>query len=186
MKKPSEIVSRIDLSSHWRVSFGTGQPIVMSKLHSWADDEATRNFSGAATYEKSVELPNGTVSNGTRIQIDFGDGTPVPVEPITNGMQTWLDPPIREAAVIFVNGLRAGSLWAPPYRLDITRFLKPGRNDLKITVGNTALNYMAGHRLPDYKLLNLRYGERFQAQDMNKIKVLPSGIIGDPKLVISK
>ena len=186
MKKPSEIVSRIDLSSHWRVSFGSDQPTIMSRLHSWADDDATRNFSGAATYEKSVELPNGTVSNGTRIQIDFGDGTPVPVEPITNGMQTWLDPPIREAAVIFVNGLRAGSLWAPPYRLDITRFLKPGRNDLKITVGNTALNYMAGHRLPDYKLLNLRYGERFQAQDMNKIKVLPSGIIGDPKLVISK
>jgi hypothetical protein len=64
--------------------------------------------------------------------------------------------------------------------------LKPGGNDLKIVVGNTALNYMAGHRLPDYRLLNLRYGERFQAQDMNKIKVLPSGIVGSVKLISTK
>ena len=119
-------------------------------------------------------------------RLDFGDGTPLPVTPITNGMQTWYDPPIREAAIVYVNGQRAGSLWVPPYRLDVTRLLKTGPNELKIVVGNTALNYMAGHRLPDYKLLNLRYGERFQPQDMNKIQVLPSGIIGDPKLILTK
>jgi hypothetical protein len=49
-------------------------------------------------------------------------------------------------------------------------------------VGNTALNFMAGRKLPDYKLLNLRYGERFQAQDMDKIQPLPSGLIGSVRL----
>jgi hypothetical protein len=32
-------------------------------------------------------------------------------------------------------------------------------------------------------LLNLKYGERFQAQDLNNLMPLPSGILGDPKLV---
>jgi hypothetical protein len=186
MKKPGEVSSTIDLSSDWKVSFGAGLTETMSRLHSWADNEATRYFSGTASYEKSVDLPAGVLGGGKMVTLDFGDGTALPVKPITNGMQTWLDPPIREAAVIYVNGQRAGSLWSPPYQLDVTSFFRVGRNVLKIVVGNTALNYMAGHRLPDYKLLNLRYGERFQAQDMNKIQVLPSGIIGSPKLVSTK
>jgi hypothetical protein len=45
---------------------------------------------------------------------------------------------------------------------------------------------MAGHKLPDYRLLNLRYGERFQPQDMDKIQVLPSGLTGSIKLVSLK
>ena len=177
--------STIDLSSDWRVSFGESSTN-MEQLHSWADDDSTRYYSGTATYDRLVDLPAGFLASGKLVELDFGEGTPIPVSPITNGMQTWYDPPIREAAVVYVNGQRAGSLWAPPYRLDITRLLKSGENELKIIVGNTALNYMAGHRLPDYKLLNLRYGERFQAQDMNKVQVLPSGIIGSPKLISSK
>ena len=158
----------------------------MSTLHSWADDDATRYFSGTATYEKSIDVTNDFLGKGRSVVLDFGEGTPLPVSPITNGMQTWFDPPIREAAIIYINDQRAGSLWAPPYRLDVTSLLKAGRNTIKIIVGNTALNYMAGHRLPDYKLLNLRYGERFQPQDMNKIQVLPSGIIGSPRLTSMK
>jgi hypothetical protein len=45
---------------------------------------------------------------------------------------------------------------------------------------------MAGRKLPDYKLLNLRYGERFQAQDMDKVQVLPSGLVGSIKLLSLK
>ena len=28
-----------------------------------------------------------------------------------NGMQAWLDAPVREAAVVYINGQRAGSVW---------------------------------------------------------------------------
>jgi len=42
---------------------------------------------------------------------------------------------------------------------------------------------MAGHALPDYKLLNLRYGERFQPQDMDKVQPIPSGLIGRVTLI---
>jgi hypothetical protein len=42
---------------------------------------------------------------------------------------------------------------------------------------------MAGTPLPDYKELNAKFGERFQAQDMQDVKALPSGILGTVKLV---
>jgi hypothetical protein len=154
----------------------------MSKLHSWSDDDATKYFSGIASYEKSFDISNEFLRSGKVIALDLGESTELPVQTPRNGMQTYLDPPVREAAVIYVNGQRAGSLWCPPYRLDVTSLLRPGKNSLRIVVANTALNYMAGHKLPDYKLLNLRYGERFQAQDMDKIQPLPSGLIGSVRL----
>jgi hypothetical protein len=100
-----------------------------------------------------------------------------------NGMRTWLDGPIRDAAVVYINDKRAGSVWCPPYVLDVTNFMQAGRNKIRIEVANTAMNYMAGHSLPDYKLLNLRFGERFQPQDMDKIQPLPSGLLGPIQLV---
>jgi hypothetical protein len=74
-------------------------------------------------------------------------------------------------------------VWHPPYQLDVTKFLKAGKNEITITVGNLALNEMAGQALPNYKLLNGRYGERFQAQDMDQVQALPSGITGPVRLV---
>jgi hypothetical protein len=182
-----ETTSTLDLSSDWKVTFTdkatgtTSQPVSFGKLHSWTDDASTRFFSGTAEYQKSFDVPVDHKS----VILDFGDGEPLENLGSRNGMQTWFDPPIREAAVIYINGQRAGALWCPPYRIDITKLLRPGMNDIKIIVGNTALNYMSSRRLPDYKLLNLRYGERFQAQDMDKIQPVTSGLLGTVKLVFT-
>jgi hypothetical protein len=198
-REPStDIAPSIDLSSDWQVSFASADPAtkveqsakpvlpttVFEKLHSWTDDGITRFFSGVATYSKSFDLSADSLNKASSAVLDFGEGTALDVQPLRNGMQTWFDPPIREAAVIYINSQKAGSLWCPPYRLDIRRLLKVGRNDVRILVGNTALNYMAGRKLPDYKLLNLRYGERFQAQDMDKVQPISSGMIGAPKLIL--
>ena len=179
----SETASSIDLNSDWAVSVGSQTPVQMPKLQSWADDEATRYFSGTASYEKSVDISNEFLRSGKTIELDLGEPVELTVQPIRNGMRTWIEPPVREAAVIYVNGQRAGSLWCPPYRLDVTSLLRSGKNSIRIVVGNTALNYMAGHKLPDYKLLNLRYGERFQPQDMDKVQALPSGLTGSLRLL---
>lgn len=93
------------------------------------------------------------------------------------GTRAWLDPPVREAAVVYVNGVRAGSVWHPPYRLNIGPLLRPGKNELKIVVANTAINELAGRAAPDYRLLNSRYGERFTPQDTSHMEPLPSGIL---------
>ncbi len=110
--------------------------------------------------------------------LDFGKGTALPISNMANGMRAWLDPPVREAATVWVNGQMAGYIWSPPFRVNIAKFAKPGANRIRIVVANTAINELAGQAMPDYKLLNLRYGNRFQPQDMDNLKPLPSGITG--------
>lgn len=64
--------------------------------------------------------------------------------------------------------------------------LKAGKNDLRIVVGNTAINSLAGQSLPDYRLLNDRYGERFVPQGMKNLQPLPSGLLGGLRLKIGE
>lgn len=73
----------------------------------------------------------------------------------------------------------------PPYSIDLTKWLKPGTNELIIVVGNTAVNSLAGQTLPDYRLVNDRYGERFVPQDMDHRQPLPSGIVGRLQLRVT-
>jgi hypothetical protein len=174
----------IDLSSGWRVSFGeNSKPILMDPLRSWTEDENTRYFSGVAVYEKEIDVPVSILQLGVKLRLDFGEGQAIAPQLLKAGMQAWFDPPVREAAVVYVNDQRAGSVWCPPYSLDLKALLRRGQNKLRISVGNLALNYMGGHKLPDYRLLNLRYGERFQAQDMDKVKPVPAGLLGTIRLV---
>lgn len=180
---PVKVPAPIDLSTGWRITIGDRNPVITDHLQSWTENETTRYFSGAAIYEKQISLPGDLVQSGLAVQLDFGEGKPLAEQNLRSGMQAWFDPPIHEAAVVYVNGQRAGSLWCPPYALDVSSLLRPGDNKIRIVVANLALNYMAGRRLPDYRLLNLRYGERFQAQDMDKVEPIPSGLLGPIRLV---
>ena len=174
----------MDLSRDWRVLFGQqGKAVTMDRLQSWAENEETRYFSGEVTYEKEVTVPAAMLQSGCELHLDFGEGQPVTPQNLKAGMQAWLDAPIREAAVVYLNERRVGSIWCPPFAVNVTGLLTPGQNHLRIVVGNTALNYLAGRRLPDYKLLNLRYGVRFEAQDMDKVQVIPSGLLGPIRLL---
>jgi hypothetical protein len=101
-------------------------------------------------------------------------------------MRAMLDSPVREAAQVFVNGKRAGAVWRPPYTVDVTPYLAPGANRIEVRVANLALNVRAGQGLPDYRLLNVRYGERFKPQDTELVKPMPSGMLGPVKLMGEK
>ena len=99
-------------------------------------------------------------------------------------MRTWYDAPLRDAALVYVNGKLAGSVWHPPFTLQIgRRYLRAGNNELKIVVANTAINELAGRAPADYRLLWLRYGKRFAPQDMDHLEPLPSGILGPLRIV---
>ncbi|MEO5824013.1 MAG: glycosyl hydrolase [Vicinamibacteraceae bacterium] len=175
----------IDVRGPWTIAFPDTDlaPRTRDALASWDADDDTRFFSGVATYEAAVELP--ALPRGARVALDFGPGQALEATDRGPGMRTWLDAPVRDAAVIMVNGQRAGAVWCPPFRLDVTGFVRAGRNTLSIRVGNTGLNHMAGRPLPDYRLLNLRYGERFQPQGMELIKPLPSGLVGPVRVEIT-
>ena len=74
-------------------------------------------------------------------------------------------------------------MWCPPYSIEVTEFLARGSNRLRIAVANLAINEMAGRALPDYRLLNLRYGTRFEPQDMDQVQPVPAGLLGAIRLV---
>ena len=115
------------------------------------------------------------------------DGLPNPLvtrpEPRNFG---YYDAPIREAALVTINGQAAGALWHPPYRLDVTKFLKPGLNHIEIHAFNTALNAWSALPPHDYAPLIAKYGDRFQMQDLNKVEPISSGLLGDVRLVTAE
>jgi hypothetical protein len=179
----------VDLSKDWTVRFGPDYaPVRMADLRSWTDDPATRHFSGVATYEKTVTVPEALLKDGLRVALSLGQARTQdePAGRGGNGMRAMLEAPVREAAVVTVNGRRAGAVWCPPYRVDVTGLLKPGDNTFRIEVANLAVNYMSDferHPLPDYQALKAEYGDRFQPQGMNLIQPTTSGLLGPIQLV---
>jgi alpha-L-rhamnosidase len=174
----------IDLGHGWKVTFDkTGATETMQSLHSWTDDDAEKYYSGTATYTRTVEIPEDVIHDGGAV-LDFGKGTPISRTQLHQaGMRTWYDPPLRDAALVYVNGKLEGAVWDPPYQLDVAPLLRAGTNELKIVVANTAINELAGRAGPDYRLLNLRYGEKFTPQDMDHLEPQPSGILGPLRLI---
>jgi hypothetical protein len=152
----------------------------MDRLKSWTAEDGTKFFSGKATYEKSVAVPQALLRAGHPLYLDFGEGEPVTVEERRsgNGMRAMLESPVREAAQVYVNDNLAGSVWHPPYELNVTALLHAGNNSLRVVVANLALNELAKGPLPDYTALKAKYGDRFQPQDLQNLQPLAAGILG--------
>jgi hypothetical protein len=172
----------VEISDGWHVTFHDPEQhsFDMPVLTDWQQQDELHYYSGTATYTKKVP-----VDPGMTVVLDFGEGTPVakpnPLGP--HNMRAYLESPVREAAEVFLNGQLAGYIWHPPYCLDLTPFIQPGQNELKIVVGNSAINTLAGRSQPDYRLLYARYGTLFVPQDMDFLEPLPSGILGPVKLL---
>jgi hypothetical protein len=189
------------LSNSWSVRYsGTGDEQKTALPSDW-NVGATVHYSGEAVYSQEVTLdklpagkvylavegggpelgaPNAPEPAAERAKYDLlPDGTPNPLVTRTGpGTHAWYLAPIREAALVTINGRPAGALWHPPYELDITALLKPGVNRIEIHVYNTALNAWSALPPHDYKPLIAKYGDRFQMQDLDKVRALPSGILG--------
>jgi hypothetical protein len=192
----------LDLSTDWRVTFtGTKDTETEPTLTDWTTNPATLYYSGEAVYARDFTI-NATPKNPIYLEVEGGKplpGAPTspPEHPVLGanglpdprvtrtgpGMHAWYDPPIHEAALVTINGQPAGALWHPPYRLDVSKLLKPGQNHIEIRVYNTALNAWSALPPHDYKPLIEKYGDRFQMQDLNKVQPIPSGILGTIHLV---
>jgi hypothetical protein len=191
-----------NISTDWRVAFTSiNQSITEPTLTDWTTDTTTLHYSGEAVYSRDFNIDNVPASL-TYLKVDGGKPLPgspdsppehpalgpngLPDPRITRtgpGMHAYYDPPIREAAIVFINGQRAGALWHPPYRLDVSKLLKPGQNHIEIHVYNTALNAWSALPPHDYKPLIEKYGDRFQMQDLDRVQPIPSGILGTIHLV---
>jgi len=175
----------LDVSASWKATFaGSAQPVTMDQLTSWAEVAGMKNFSGTAVYEKTITVDAAMLADRRHLYFDFGEGTPVtPPERRGSGMRALLESPVREAAIVYINGQRAGSVWHPPYEIEITGLLHGGENSLRIVVANLALNALAAQPLPDYHALIAKYGDRFQDQDMKSVQAQPAGILGPVRIV---
>jgi hypothetical protein len=180
----------LDLSHGWTVRFGpTGAPITMDPLVSWTALTNEIHFSGLATYEQTVTIAPEMLQPGVSVAFDFGPATASP--PGSEGQdggarfRAALNPPVREAAILYLNGQRAGSVWCPPYAIDVTGKLKPGQNTFRIEVANLAVNYMAGIPLPnyDYAGVTREFGNRFAPQNLGLIRPQPAGLFGPLRLL---
>jgi hypothetical protein len=121
----------IQLDRDWRAAFngpGLADPktIDFKTLTDWKDHarEDIRHFSGSATYQKKIEVPADWMQKGNGIILDLGT--------------------VEIAAEIWLNGKSLGTLWKPPFKVDITEQLKPGANELKIRVTNLWVNRLIG------------------------------------------
>jgi hypothetical protein len=174
----------LDISGDWTVTFPGAPAVKMATLRPWTDDENRKFYSGTATYERSVTATPAMAAS--HVFLNFGEGTvvdPASERRAPSGMRAWLESPVREAAQVFVNGKPAGAVWKAPFELDVTGLIQAGENTIRVVVANLALNVLAKGPLPDYKELNAKYGEKFQAQDMQSVRALPGGMLGPVKLV---
>jgi len=183
----AETSAAIELG-HWTAEFpgSKGSPALPSKTNAgtvWTDDATKKFYSGEVRYRTSFEAP--AAKPGEHFVLRFAEGKPLKDTrpPNANGMRAWYDAPIREAAIVYLNGKRVGSLWHPPYELDLTKLMQTGKNSIEIRVYNTAINELAGQPPRDYGALKAKYGDRFQMQDMDNLQPVPSGIFGPVRIV---
>ena len=204
--RPVGPTGTVDISTAWNVTFtGLHKTEPEPNLTDWISDPSTLHYSGEAVYSRDVNFksapdspvvlevdggkplpgaPNSPPEHGPQAGVLGPDGLPNPLITRTGpGMHAYYDPPVREAALVVINGHSAGALWHPPYRLDITRYLKAGMNHIEIKVYNTALNAWSALPPRNYGPLIAKYGDRFQMQDLDKVVPLPSGILGPIRLV---
>jgi hypothetical protein len=183
----AESASPIELG-HWTAAFpgSKGSPTLPSKADAntvWTEDAAEKFYSGEVRYSTNFQAT--AAKPGEHFVLRFAEGKALTnTQPEgTNGLRAWYDAPIREAAIVYLNGKRVGSLWHPPYELDLTKLVRAGQNTIEIRVYNTAINELAGQPPRDYTALKAKYGDRFQMQDMNNLQPVPSGIFGPVRIV---
>ncbi len=180
-QQPGKTLDRLD--GGWTLAFPGSKPQPLTSFTSWASLPGRKFYSGEAVYSATFRLNEASIP-ANRLFLNFGAGTPMQDNrrPGSAGIHALIDPPIRDAAIIFVNGKRVGSLWHPPYQVEVSPYLRRGDNSIEVHVYNTAVNSLAGQPARDYTTLNAKYGKRFDTQDMNLIESLPSGLLFAPTL----
>ena len=131
----SDIPEPMEVKGPWTVRFPTGkgapEKITLDRLGSWIkhDHEGVRHFSGTGTYENKFRIDDDWLEQHYRVYLDLGR-----VEVLAN---------------LVINGQDMGALWKPPYRVDITRAIKKGDNELVVKVTNLWPNRLIGdEKLP--------------------------------------
>jgi hypothetical protein len=157
-----DLILRDSLQGPWVVQFdktvgGPAMPVRFDSLQDWSAnaDTAIRYYSGTTDYSKNFSWK---LTAGERVYLDLGK--------------------VANIAAVAINGVDCGVAWTPPYRVEITKALRPGINELRISVTNTWANRLTGdRRLPEGQRIT-----RTTAPDHLDGGLLPAGLLGPVKI----
>ena len=135
-KTPTEVTHSVDdiyahstsvaipVGEEWIIRFDEGKEVAWTSLMPWNEcaDADIKYFSGTAIY--SQQLKQKKMNRQDRYVLDLGE--------------------VKNLAVVRVNGKVCGTLWHPPFTIDITDALHKGKNLLEIEVTNLWVNRMVG------------------------------------------
>jgi hypothetical protein len=133
--------------------------VEFTALESWTkhSEPAIQYYSGIAAYSQDVDV---SFSSGERVFLEVGN--------------------VGEMAEVKVNGQSCGSIWAAPYRLEITKALKLGKNRIEIEVANHWANRIIGDASkPESERLTKTNIQRLTAET----PLVDSGLIGTVRLI---
>ena len=164
---PAETETEIaTVEGPWTVNFqaGRGAPesVTLDALTSWSEnaDAGVKYFSGHGTYSKTIEAKAEWFKKGASVWIDLGD--------------------VKNLAEVTVNGKTLGVVWHTPYRVDATAALKPGSNEVQITVTNAWVNRLIGDQQPGVTApITFADVKPYKANS----PLLPSGLLGPVRVV---
>ena len=80
-------------------------------------------------------------------------------------------------ARVIVNGQDAGIIWCSPWRLDITDYLQPGTNEIRLEVTNSLDNRMIGDAVEHPDGIGAYTQSSFPLVDADT-PLVPSGLLG--------
>ena len=160
--------------SGWTLRFAQAAPQEIKKTYkmnepkSWTllGDEALQTTMATGVYSTSFRLPP-SFTTDRRIILDLGD--------------------VRETARIRLNGHDIATLFAVPYRLDITPYIKKGNNKLEVEVTNLAANRISKM---DRDGIKWRKFEEINVVDLNykttlydQWQPMPSGLCSPVRII---
>jgi len=126
----------IEVTGPWDVSFpgklGSARQVSFDRLVSWttSTNTAIKFFSGTARYQAEFKVAEEIISPHNDLILSLGN--------------------VQVIAEVDLNGVDFGVLWKPPFEVNVTNAVKPGRNVLAIKVTNLWPNRLIGdEQLPD-------------------------------------
>ena len=175
-----KIPAPINVKGPFKVEFdekyGGPREAVFENLVSWTEsaDPRIKNYSGIAKYSKTVDIKKPAAE--VKAYVEFEN--------------------VAEVAELWVNGKNVALLWTPPYRAEITGFLKDGKNEIAVKVANTWVNRcLYDATLPESERItwSINMPTFFPTpENAPNAKMawnqgpIPSGLMGGMKIIFSK
>lgn len=155
------VLQDLSIAKNWTVKFdpkfgGPSGKVKFDTLGLWNEhpDPKIKYYSGQAVYFKNFGISN--FKPGQPAWLRFGE--------------------IYNMATVKINGIDCGTLWTPPYQLNISKALRKGTNSIEIIVSNTWANRLIGdQKLPEAERVTWTTAP-FRLEDK---PLLPAGLRGE-------